>query len=138
VNIDAVLYRLKDEEGFRASAYQDHLGFWTIGHGICIDARRGCGITERESVYLMENRVGEICKRLDRAIPWWRSLPPGPAEALVEMGYQLGVAGVLGFQQMLHAAEMRDYPAMAAEALDSEWAKQTPERAARLAAMMKE
>jgi lysozyme len=134
MNIDAVLSRLETEEGFRASAYRDHLGYVTIGHGICIDERRGCGITEDESRYLKRNRVMRVCDAYDRRIPWWRSLPPGPAEALVEMGYQLGVDGVFAFQRMLSVAEAGDWPAMKAEALDSKWAKQdTPARAQRVA-----
>ncbi len=32
---------LKNDEGWRPFAYQDHLGFWTLGYGFLIDQRRG-------------------------------------------------------------------------------------------------
>lgn len=48
---------LFDDEGYRKSAYQDHLGFWTIGIGTLIDERKGAGITVDEAKYLLRNRL---------------------------------------------------------------------------------
>lgn len=124
------------EEGFRASAYQDHLGFWTIGHGICIDARKGCGITDEESRYLLRNRTDRIALELDARIPWWRQLGPR-RDALVQMAYQMGVDGVLGFPKMLALMKSGDYPEAADEALKSKWAEQTPARAYRVSQLIR-
>jgi lysozyme len=47
---------LEKEEGFVPHVYKDHLGYWTIGHGILVDERKGGGITIEESRYLLNNR----------------------------------------------------------------------------------
>lgn len=136
-DIDAIIYRLKEEEGFEASAYRDHLGYLTIGFGTCVDHRKNCGITEREATLLLENRVTLILRELDRRIPWWRGLKPGAADALAQLAYQIGVAGALNFKRMIKAAEKADLQTMAAELMDSKLAReQTPARAERLRALI--
>ena len=50
---------LLQEEGFRRSAYTDHLGFWTIGIGKLIDAKKGGGITLAEAFFLLRNEISE-------------------------------------------------------------------------------
>ena len=52
--------------------------------------------------------------------------------ALVSMAYQLGCTGLMGFKGMLSALEQGDCPTAKAEALDSDWARETPERAHRV------
>lgn len=125
------------EEGFRPSAYQDHLGFWTIGHGICIDSRKGCGIDQAESLYLIDNRLSKIRLQLDGAIPWWREMDDARCSALMNMAYQMGVNGVLRFQKMLDHMEGGDFEKAADEALNSKWADQTPVRAHRISKLIR-
>lgn len=128
---------IKREEGFRACAYQDHLGYWTVGHGILIDDRvPGAGITEEESEWLLSRRLEKYRRELaDRwgAYTWQ---PPHVKDALLNMAYQMGVPKLLGFKRMLAALEANDYDAAARHALDSAWADQTPQRAARVAAQI--
>jgi lysozyme len=133
----AVIKTLMEEEGFRPSAYPDHLGFTTIGHGICIDARKGCGITVEESEYLLKNRVGLAVRGLAAALPWYFSLDDARRKALALMAYQLGVKGVLNFKKMLDAMKYGDFGRAADEALDSTWAKQTPKRAYRVSQLIR-
>lgn len=125
------------EEGFRPSAYQDHLGFWTIGYGVCIDARKGCGITQGEAAFLIENRLDRIRGELDIAIPWWRELSAERCSALMSMAYQMGVRGLLGFHKMLDHMEAGEFDKAADEALDSTWADQTPARAKRVSELIR-
>lgn len=131
-----IIKTLEDEEGFRPSVYLDHLGFSTIGHGICIDARKGCGITPEESRYLVGNRVSAVIRGLATALPWYFSLDDGRRKALGLMAYQLGVNGVLNFRKMLAAMKSGDFQTAAKEALDSTWAKQTPSRAYRVSQLI--
>ncbi len=132
---DAIIDRLKDEEGFVPHAYQDHLGFWTIGHGILIDERKGCGITADESEALLRNRVERYAAELDADLPWLHN--SACRDAVILMAYQMGVRGLLGFGKMLAAMEAGDRAKAADEALDSRWAHQTPARAERVAAMIR-
>lgn len=119
-------------------AYQDHLGYWTIGVGRLIDKRRGGGISQAESRVLLTNDIDVRERALDTRLPWWRTLPDGQQRALLNMSFQLGVAGLLDFPRMLaHLHDGRTADA-AREALDSKWAREdTPERAARVVALLK-
>jgi lysozyme len=53
------------------------------------------------------------------------------------MAYQLGVEGVAKFVLMLTALERGDRETAAVNALASEWAKQTPDRAKRVATLIR-
>lgn len=133
----AVTARLIDDEDEVLHAYQDHLGFWTIGIGILIDERRGGGITQDESRYLFRNRLRQRVAQCAERFEWWQSIDQVRRNAIVCMAYQLGVTGVANFRKMCAALRIRDYNTAAMEALDSTWAKQTPARAQRMARIMR-
>jgi lysozyme len=119
-------------------AYQDHLGFWTIGVGILIDARKGGGITQDESRYLLRNRIKRKEAELEQRFEWWHSLDNTRQGVLLCMAYQLGTNGVANFKKMCAALRVRDYQRAADEMLDSNWARvQTPARAQRMAQIMR-
>jgi lysozyme len=126
------------DEGFKRHAYQDHLGYWTIGVGRLIDARRGGGLSDEEIRYLLKNDIARIEKDLDEKLPWWRELSERRQRALANMAFQLGTGGLLEFSNMLDALEDGDHAKAAEEALDSKWAVQTPQRAQRIATMIRE
>jgi lysozyme len=52
-----LIAELRRDEGVDRSAYQDHLGFWTIGVGRLIDRRKGGGLSDEEIDYLLQNDV---------------------------------------------------------------------------------
>ena len=54
---------LKRHEGLKLHAYQDHLGYWTIGYGRLIDKERGGGISETEAETLLENDIDRLASR---------------------------------------------------------------------------
>jgi lysozyme len=58
-------------------------------------------------------------------------------EVLVEMIFQLGLNGVLGFKKMIEALEAMDYEKAADEILDSKAARQCPERFQEYADLMR-
>lgn len=128
---------LKREEGCVLQAYQDHLGYWTIGIGRLIDGRKGGGITEEEAEFLLGNDIDKVRRKLNMAIPWWNGQPPEIRVALASMAFQMGAQGMLNFRKMLAALERGNREKAAEEALDSAWARQTPERARRVAAMIR-
>jgi len=51
--------QLRAEEGERASAYQDSLGYWTIGVGRLIDARKGGRLRSNEIDFMLTNDIEE-------------------------------------------------------------------------------
>ena len=131
-----LIREIEREEGWREHAYQDHLGFWTIGYAFLIDERKGGGLPKDIADAWLEKLIADIEESLDREIFWWRTLTEARQRALINMAYQLGVNGLMAFQNMLAALRDADYATAAKEALDSKWAKQTPQRARRMAHMI--
>ena len=124
-----VMARLQKEEDFSQKPYTDTRGVLTIGYGTAI----GEGITKTEAAYLLRERLTATHDALLKGWPPFRTLPGHVQEALLDMGYQLGVHGVLSFHVMLIALEHHNYQAARKAALASEWAEETPKRAARVA-----
>lgn len=133
MSIEDVLLR---EEGFIPYAYQDSLGYWTIGIGTLID-KRGGGISKAAAVFMMAEEVAAIRQALDGRIPWWQALNEVRREVLMSMAYQLGVNGLLKFTRTLGCVEQGDYGGAATGMLASRWASQTPNRARRAAEAMR-
>ena len=130
--VEQTLDRLKDEEGFRSKPYPDSRGVLTIGFGTNIER----GITRDEGEYLLRERLTATHDSLTKALPWLSAAPEGQQSAILDMGYQLGPHGLLGFHNMLSALEADDCPAAKAAALNSDWARETPKRAERVTAIL--
>lgn len=125
--------QLKTDEGLRLHAYQDHLGWWTIGYGRLIDERKGGGISEEEALHLLGNDIDHRLHDLTKALPWVRGLTEPRQGALLNMAFQMGLGGLLGFQQTLAATRDEQYAHAANLMRMSLWAKQTPKRARKMA-----
>ena len=130
---DRIIADIKADEGWRAHAYQDHLGYWTIGYGFLIDERKGGELPRVVADFWLQHILDERVAALRAALENWERYPEGVKRALVNMSYQMGIAGVLGFENMLRALDRGDYEEAAREALDSKWASQTFDRAKRVA-----
>lgn len=136
MNTQAIREQLKRHEGCVLHAYEDHLGYLTIGYGRLIDERRGGGITEGEAEQLLTNDIARVVADLEYAAPVLHRLPEGVQHALVNMAFQMGINGLMGFRRMWAALEQGDWELAAEEALDSRWAEQTPRRAREVARMI--
>lgn len=128
--------QLRQEEGEKLSAYKDHLGYWTIGIGVLIDERKGGKITLEESEYLLKNRIKLVVDSLAK-LPYWANLNEARQAVLIQMAYQMGIAGLMKFTGTLKAVHDGDYDKASQRMLRSLWATQTPERAGRLAEQMR-
>jgi lysozyme len=126
------------DEGEVLHAYEDHLGYTTIGVGRLIDKRRGGGISREESRLLLANDLERFAAGLDAHLPWWRTLTKGRQRVLLNMAFNLGVSGLLTFRNTLAAVREGRYDDAAAGMLKSKWATQVGARAKRLAALMEE
>lgn len=128
--------QLKRDESEVLHAYQDHLGFWTIGVGILIDKRKGGGLLPEESEFIFRNRLQILNAELDKRLPWISRLDPVRRGVLINMAFQMGVAGLLAFRDTLALVSAGKYQDAAKEMLRSKWAAQTPARAQRLSNQM--
>ncbi len=136
--IDELTKQLRRDEGVRPAAYQDHLGFWTIGVGRLIDARKGGGLRDSEIDLLLLNDINDRVEALNDALPWFQDLSEPRKGVLLNMAFQLGTAGLLAFTTTLAHVRAGRYSDAAKAMLLSKWAQQTPMRAMRLAQQMED
>jgi lysozyme len=145
MNFDLLTKELTQAEGLRLTVYDDatgepikpgsHVqGHPTIGIGRALDVK---GISPTEANSLLLNDMHAVGNSLYQYFSWFESLDDVRQVVLASMCFQMGLHGLLAFTKMLNAIERGDYKDAAAEMLDSTWARQTPARAQRLAAMMK-
>ena len=148
---------LKREEGFSSRPYFCPAGKLTIGYGHCLETnpltraqiKRICGkalstdeaiewlethgISKDRAEWLLDMDIQECKAHLLARYEWMEDLDEVRFDAIVQMCFQLGIAGVSRFHKMLQALRDGAYDKAADEALDSKWAVQTPERARRVA-----
>lgn len=145
--IDMIRY----DEGERLSVYKDTEGYWTVGvgHLLTKNPSKDVAIKELDKTvghssygYINKQESASILQKdIDMAIlgisktslsvTYTRIDGPRRA-ALVNMVFQLGLNGVLGFKNMIKLLTEGDYENAANEALNSKWARQTPNRARRV------
>lgn len=144
VRTDPVTAQIARDEGLRLQVYDDAtgkpiqpgarvVGKPTIGYG-CLLCAPG-GITKDEALALLNARVAKA-RELASTIPVYAGLDAVRQGVLVQMVYQMGLAGVLGFRATLAALAAGNWQAAAADMRASHWAQQTPVRANRLADVM--
>lgn len=128
--LQKLLLREEDEV---LHAYTDSLGLLTIGVGHLIDERKGGGISQKISRLILNDDMDEKYQDLIKALPWTSNLDPVRQNTLVAMTFQLGIEGLLKFKLFLAYLQGGHYEMAAQEMLNSLWAKQTPDRAHRMA-----
>jgi len=138
-HFDIIAAHLEREEDRVPHAYQDHLGYWTIGVGRLIDKRKGGRLTDDEIDTLLAN---DICAKMGEMKDWpaWQAVKDDPvrATALLSMAFQMGTGedGLGGFHNSLQLIADKQWRAAAANLLQSRWARQTPNRAIRVTQMI--
>lgn len=136
--IEQLTAQLRRDEGTRETAYKDSEGWLTIGVGRLIDSRKpGAGLRPDEIDYLLRNDIADRVQALQKALPWFAKLDQARQGVLINMAFQLGTEGLLGFSYTLGLVRDGKYAEAAVQMLKSKWANQTPERAKRLAEQMK-
>lgn len=137
-NIIDQIKRDEDDQhvpGARFHVFNDTRGVPTIGYGRNL---RDNGISEEEADFLLRNDEREIDDAITTALPWTTDLADSPRfSVLVNMAFNMGIAGLLQFKQMLAHVEAGEWAAAADAMLDSEWASQVGARAQRLAVQMR-
>jgi lysozyme len=120
------------DEGFKLRPYRCPAGKLTIGVGRNLE---DTGISKAEALLMLENDIRSCADRL-KGIPWFSGLNAVRQEVLINMAFNLGVAGLMGFPRMMAALERGQYVLASQEMLESKWASQVPQRAKRLAEEM--
>lgn len=130
--------QLRGDEGEKPCVYKDHLGFLTIGVGRLVDPRKpGAGLRSAEMAMLLSNDIEDRVAALNAHLPWFTGLDEARQGVLLNMAFQMGVVGLMGFKNTLELVRRGEYARAAENMLMSNWSVQTPERAHRLSEQMR-
>jgi lysozyme len=131
--ITSLADQLKRDEGLRKFPYKDTVGKSTIGYGRNLE---DVGISEAEAETLLANDIAIATSQLEFHFPWTMSLDEARKGVLVNMAFNMGVAGVAQFRDTLAKIQAGEYSAAAQAMLQSKWAEQVGARAQRLSVQM--
>ena len=127
--------QLLRHEGERLHPYVDTVGKLTIGVGRNLT---DIGITADESAYLLSGDIDRAVRGLFARYPtWFPNLDPVRQAVLVNMAFNLGLAGLAGFRHTLDCVARGQYGEASDAMLASKWATQVGHRAIELAAQMR-
>lgn len=134
IDRDAMIRQLRLHEGERLRPYRCTADKLTIGVGRNLE---DTGITAEESAYLLGNDIDRFYAAVRRELPWVEKLDEVRQRVLVDMAFNLGIAGLLSFKKTLATIKAGNYEKASAMMLDSKWAMQVGQRADRLSVMMR-
>jgi lysozyme len=118
-----LITKLIAHEGLIQHAYEDSLGYLTIGVGTLIDKRKGGQLTVPECMYLLDNRIN-IARASLQSYRWFNNLDVVRQDVCVEMVFNMGLHGLLEFTQMISALINRNYKQASIDFLNSLEARQ--------------
>jgi lysozyme len=133
MNIEILRQSIIDAEGLRLKPYKDTEGKLTIGVGRNLD---DIGISKEEAFFLLDNDIKFILKELSK-LSDFQLLSEARQRVIAEMGFNMGMNGLMKFKDMWKAIEQKNWENAAEEMSDSLWARQVGQRAVRLIARMR-
>ena len=134
-----LLERIKEQlvrhEGLRLKPYRCTAGKLTIGIGRNLD---DSGISQSEAYVMLINDIMNCEKQLQSKIPdIYNGLDEVRKSVLLNMCFNLGINGLLGFTNTLAFVKAWDWERAANNMLVSKWAKQVGRRAIELSELMR-
>ena len=121
--------QLSRDEGKRYKIYMDSVGVPTIGIGHNLNDP----ISDIAINQIFKDDLASVVANLQTHIPWLDSLDDVRYGALVNLGFNLGIEGLLEFKPMLSALQRGDFQGAANQLLNSAYAHEVGNRAKRLA-----
>lgn len=125
---------LVQHESYRQFPYTDTTGHLTIGIGRNLSDR---GISSSEALQLLDDDIFYFSSKLDHLLPFFNGMDDNRKIVLVDMCFNLGVHGLLEFQEMLKAIEDKNYELASEQILKSKAADQDVNRYQQLSYIMK-
>ena len=130
MTISCLADQLRRDEGWRTYPYQDTVGKWTIGYGRNLS---DVGISPQEGDILLANDIKAATVSLEAHFPWTMSLDSVRQAVLIALVFNMGIAGLASFKEMLSKIMNGDYKGAGYALLHSKYAQQVGARAQRLA-----
>lgn len=142
---DKLIERVKRHEGYKVTPYKDTVDKWTVGYGrnlednpltpsetVNLFNRTEFKSTVDAEIFFEELLIHDLKKtqeELAECLAMWPLCAENEKVVLLDMAYNMGLAGLLSFEGMLHAIDNEDKVQAAVELLDSKYAEQTKIRA---------
>ncbi len=135
-------------EGFSAKVYKDRHGY-AVGNGYSITENplllpkstisryKKQGISKVEAKQLVAKMCNKTASELSDNLNWFDKLPSKSQYVMLNMGYNLGVGGLLGFDKTLRYVKNNQVTLASKEMLRSRWSHQVGARAKELSQLMK-
>ena len=148
MNLTKLQSEITADEGRKDEIYLCSEGHPTFGIGhlikqtdpeymlLTLDNYVGTKINETRVNEVFEADMGVVLKDCEILYPDFYELPEEAQHIIANMCFQLGRPRLSKFKMMKAAVDARDFKEAANQMLDSRWAKQTPNRAVRLAERM--
>jgi len=133
--LQKVTEHLIKHEGLKLKPYRCPAGKLTIGVGRNLEA---IGISQKEALVLLENDILRCESELLADLPdIYSGLNETRKSVLLNMCFNLGITGLLGFRNTLAFIGSGDFERAANGMLASRWAKQVGRRAIELSELMR-
>ena len=126
MNKQAIIKYIQDNEGLMLKPYKCSSGKLTIGYGRNLD---DVGISKSEACMLLSNDLCRAIAQVQNKIPFFEELSDNRQMVLIDLCFNLGINGLLGFKNMLTALESGNYQKAAIELMNSRYATQVGIRA---------
>jgi len=108
-------------------------GPWTVGVGFTNGVTPETRMTRIQAERRLEEEVVELDLVLSSKLSWYKTASDVTKSVLLNMAFNLGVAGLLKFKNTLAYIEQKNFTQAANNMLQSLWAKQVQGRATELA-----
>lgn len=136
-----LIEELRRDEGVEYNPYFDTVGIKTVGVGHNLKVKPihpgwTYPLDDEQVNELLAEDLKSVFTSLDKSLPWWRDLSYPRQRVLANMAFNLGITGLLGFNNTLAHMKAERFQSAAEGMLSSKWAKQVGDRSKRLAAMM--
>ena len=125
---------ITDHEGLKFKPYKCTAGKLTIGIGHNLDDR---GVSPAVVNLMYEEDVTEVVADLKIIFTDFDDLPDDIQIVLADMRFQLGANRFRKFKKMIAAVKQSNWPEMIIQMKDSDWYKQTTNRANDLISMVR-
>lgn len=125
---------LIEDEDCKLFPYTDTTNHLSIGVGRNLSER---GISSNEAMQMLDNDIMYFTAKLDSLFDFFSQLDDNRKIVLINICFNVGVNGFLGFSRMLQFVKERDFEKASHEILQSKAASQCPNRYQRLAYVMK-
>jgi len=106
---------------------------WTVGYGFTNGVNLNTRVSKTQAKRKLEELVYAVHHDLFATLSWYKDTTMVTKTILINMYYNMGRKGLLGFRNTLRYISERNYKQAAANMLKSLWAKQVGRRASELA-----